>query len=219
MELQKDLRDSSLFEDKYRFKEKKSNIRFYSLLLLAVMVLAGLYSYWKNSFGGVTVSGISMKNTLYSGEQLLMKYVDGEDAKRGDVIVVYVGDYIEFTDGTEYLIKRLIAIEGDRVKCTDGQVSIMYAGTDTWVDLYEPYAHYTNKAAYDFKEEYVVGEGEVFFLGDNRNHSGDSRYKDNGSRLTCLYKAEDIIGVVPQWAIDYQPILAKIFFWTEKYKK
>ena len=216
MDLQKDVRDSSLYEDAFRFKEKKSNIRFYCIVLCLIALFVGFYIYWKSNFGGVTVSGRSMMNTLYSGEQLLMKHVDGEDAKRGDVIVVYVGGYKEFNDGTEYLIKRLIAVEGDRVKCTDGQISIMYAGTDTWVDLDEPYARYVNKDAYDFKEEYYVGEGEVFFLGDNRNESGDSRYNDNGSRLNRLYKVEDIIGVVPQWAIDYQPILEKIFFWNRK---
>ena len=216
MDLQKNMQNSGLFEARYHFKEKKSNIRFYAFILFIIALMACLYGYWTTNFGGVTVSGDSMLNTLHTDDQLLLKYVDGKDAKRGDIIVVYVGGYEEITDGTEYLIKRLIAIEGDRVKCTDGQISIMYAGTDTWVDLYEPYARYTDKAAYDFKKEYVVGEGEVFFLGDNRNHSGDSRYQDGGSKISRLYKAEDIIGVVPQWAVDNKDILEKILFWNTK---
>ena len=116
MHLSKDLRDSELYEDKFRLKEGQSNIRFYSILLFVVAVLTAFYAYWSMNFGGVTVSGSSMYKTLRSGENLLMKHVNGEEAKRGDVIVVYVGNYEEFTDGTEYLIKRLIAVEGDKVK-------------------------------------------------------------------------------------------------------
>lgn len=213
MNMDKNLRDSELYEEKFRFKEEQSNIRFYSILLFILTALMAFYGYWTMHFGGVTVLGGSMRNTLRSGDHLLMRYIDGEKAERGDVIIVYVGGYEEFNDGTEYLIKRLIAVEGDCVKCTDGVISIQYGGVGEWYILDEPYANYTNKAAYDF-DLYEVGEGEVFFLGDNRNHSSDSRYKEGYSRLDCLYKAEDIIAIVPQWAIQYQNILEKILFWN-----
>lgn len=166
-----------------------------------------------------------MNNTLLDGQQLLMKYSDdGKDAKRGDVIVVYVGDYAECTSiRSGYLIKRLIAIEGDTVKCIDGQVYIQYAGCDDYEKVDEPYAHYRSdydKQTYDFGP-YKVGEGEIFFLGDNRNNSVDSRYGiTHGSHLTNrLYKAEDIFGIVPQWAIDKQDILEKIFFTASRQEK
>ena len=146
-----------------------------------------------------------------------MRYVDdGEGLERGDVIVVYVGDYEE-CKGIEggYLIKRLIALEGDKVKCHDGQISICYAGTTDYVPLDEPYAYYSNQEIYDFQgQEYEVGEGEIFFLGDNRNNSCDSRYKEfGGSHLVGhLYKATDVYGVVPDWAIKHSETLEKLFF-------
>lgn len=216
--MKKDLRESELYEAHYRFQERRSNVRFFVVIAFLFIFFYGLRLYWMNTFGGVQVDGASMNRTLSHGDQLLMRYSnEGKDAKRGDVIVVYVGSYTECASvGSGYLIKRLIAIEGDTVKCEDGQISIMYEGTEEYVKIDEPYAHYRSaqaKVTYDFGP-YKVGEGEIFFLGDNRNNSIDSRYGiEHGSHLSNrLYKAEDIFGIVPEWAIKHQKTLEKIFF-------
>ena len=220
--MRKDLEGSELYEAHYRFKERRSNARFLVAILLCFLFFFGVRVYWTSTFGGVEIDGDSMNYTLLDGEQLLMKYSDnGKDAKRGDVIVVYVGNYAECASvKSGYLIKRLIAIEGDTVKCVDGQVYIQYAGCSEYEKLDEPYAHYRSaydKQSYDFGP-YKVGEGEIFFLGDNRNNSVDSRYGiTQGSHLpNRLYKTEDIFGIVPEWAIEKQEILEKIFFTTPK---
>ncbi len=226
--MERDLKDSEIYEVCYGFKERRSNTRFFILLLAIAFVFLGIRYSLYATFGGVIVDGRSMNYTLYSGEKLVMKYSDGSDAKRGDVIVVGVEHYPEVQKKNEgkpeseklkFLIKRLIAIEGDTVKCTDGQIYIKYAGEEKFEALDEPYnPHYSlGKPSYDFAE-YKVGKGEIFFLGDNRNNSIDSRYQEydsNGNRcsnIDRLYKAEDIKGIVPQWAIKYQVILEKIFF-------
>ncbi len=223
--MDKDLQNSELYEKHYGFQERRSNMRFFAVLFALAFFVLGFRLYWVNTFGGVQVDGDSMNVTLTNGEQLLVEYTkNGEGVSRGDIIVVYVENYPELqaynqsvpeSRRVKYLIKRLIATEGDVVKCEKGQVKIKYKGADEFEDLDEPYAHYKTESAkndYHFAE-YTVGEGEIFFLGDNRCNSLDSRYQEGASHLkNRLYRAEDIFGIVPTWAVEHQAILEKIFF-------
>ena len=204
---EKDLRDGELYEYRYRYKSRRSTTIFYCVLALIVVAALGFRIYWTNTFGGVYVDGNSMYPTLHSGDELLMKY--GGDAERGDVIVVDVRSYGDEYDfgNTQFLIKRLIAVEGDAVYCEDGEVYIRYAGTTEFVPLDEPYI--PDGEIYSFGT-YEVGTDEIFFLGDNRLNSKDSRYKEGLSHLDCLYKESDIYGIVPEWAIKYKEILKYI---------
>lgn len=194
--------------------EDKGNKRFFLAILGVLLFCFGLRIYWVQNFGGIVVDGASMNQTLDHGDKLLVRYTQaGVVANRGDIIIVDVRSYDECSD-TEFLIKRLIATEGDKVKCEDGNLYVCYACQTEYTFVEENYAYYyLNKMDYDF-EEYVVGEGEIFFLGDNRQNSMDSRYKEeHGSHLSdSLYKAEDIYGVVPDWAVEYKTVLKWLFF-------
>lgn len=198
---EKQLRDGSLYEYRYRYRARRSSSLFALVLGLIVVAALCFRIYWTSTFGGVYVDGMSMYPTLETGDELLMKY--GNDAERGDVIVLDVRHY--GFSGTQFLIKRLIATEGDAVYCEDGQVYIRYAGTDEFTALYEPYAH--SEYPYDFGL-YEVGEDEIFFLGDNRTNSRDSRYMEGLSHLEdSLYTVDDIYGVVPDWSVRFKSIL------------
>lgn len=199
------MRDGSLYEYRYRYKDRRSSVWFYGILIVIVIAALSFRMYWTNTFGGVYVDGESMSPTLHTGDELLMKY--GSDAERGDVIVVDVRKY--HIAGTQFLIKRLIAVEGDAVYCENSRIYIRYTGTEEFVPYDDPHGNYAGNLHCDFAL-YEVGENEIFFLGDNRTNSKDSRYREGLSHLDGLYTVDDIYGVVPEWAIEYKNILKYI---------
>lgn len=225
---EKNLQDGQLYEDKFRYKERRQNAWFFLVLALFVWFIVGVRAYFESVYTGVEVSGPSMEQTLYGGnpalkipgDKLLVKRTGWwHEADYGDVIVVSVEGYDEWQGRRDasgqpitLIIKRLIAKEGDKVKCVDGVVYLQKAGETKYTALREDYAYYSsNKAYYDFGV-YEVGAGEIFFLGDNRFESQDSRYAEGQSQLGYLYKESDIIGTVPKWAIEHKKTLEKIFF-------
>lgn len=208
------MEQSPLYEEIYRVKEKRANVRFFAVLFAILACFLFLRAAFTSSFVMIDVDGSSMLPTLRSHDALLMQYVSSDEndgvplrftrtPKRGDVIIVDVRKY-DFSGNVDFLIKRLVGIEGDTVSEENGQIYILSkedkaAGVSVpvkWAEQPENVVYHLGGFTYD------VGEGEVFFLGDNTDRSTDSRYKEDGkSHLNCLYKASDICGVVPKWAI------------------
>lgn len=137
----------------------------------------------------VEVSGSSMERTLSDGDRVYA--LKNAQAKRGDVIIIDVSEHRDVFTSGDLLIKRLIATEGDSVYCENGVVYIRYAGESEFTPLAEKYVAGTTR---EFGRV-TVGEGEIFFLGDNRAVSHDS------STEGCFSETE-IVGVVPAWAIS-----------------
>ncbi len=113
----------------------------------------------------VNVDGSSMWPTLHHGDMILTTnflYTP----KNGDVVVFQTDTY-----GSEPLVKRIIATGGQTVR-------IDPVTGDVYVDgklLSEPYIADAIENPGDFTEETTVPEGCLFLMGDNRNHSTDSR--------------------------------------------
>ncbi len=216
-----DLTNEVLYGDySYRKKDRRGTCLFLVFLLLMIITFCGCRGALEKTWGRIVVSGFSLQPTLQDGDKLIMRLVDGTEAERGDIIVVDVRKYPQAAH-LEFLIKRLIAVEGDVVECEDGQIYITYAGTSERVALEESYVYYSSTAGkldYDFGK-YTVGAGEIFFLGDNRLNSTDSRYQEQdkqgrpiGSHIKGLYKASDIIGVVPEWSVKMKSFFQVVFF-------
>lgn len=193
---------------------EREGAKFWDILLFivfcAALAVVFLNLRFTQDIYGVDVSGESMENTIRDGAFL---YADKrEEPERGDIVVIDVEKYngqIPYFRGIGRIIKRLIALEGDTVRIEGGSVSIRAAGETEFRLLEEDYANGDTDTGEDVFEV-TVGEGEIFFLGDNRGNSTDSRM------VGCL-KLTDIEGVVAEWSITEKPLskLAVFFEWMK----
>ena len=109
------------------------------------------------------VDGVSMEPNFQHGQRLLVvkaAYWFGEP-QRGDVII-----FPSQTHSDENLIKRVVGLPGETVEVKEGQVYIDGS------PLEEPYIIEPMERDFDATQ---VPEGSYFVMGDNRNHSNDSR--------------------------------------------
>ena len=135
----------------------------------------------------------SMEPTIEKGNQIFgnrfaYKFHDPE---RYDIIIFRYPD-----DESQFFIKRVIGLPGETVVIDDGKVYINgdpHPLDDSYVA--EPWGMYENTMTFE------VPEGCYFVMGDNRNHSNDSRYWDNHfvSREKILGKA--VLRYWPIWKI------------------
>jgi len=90
-----------------------------------------------------------------------------ENLKRGDVTVFSF-------DGSYYYVKRVIGLPGETLKINSDGVAVKEADGN-YQALVEPYL-LGKKFNYGDERIYIIPQGEYFMLGDNRDHSKDSRY-------------------------------------------
>lgn len=111
-----------------------------------------------------SVVGSSMLPTLSAGDWLIT--VPKSEYKYGDIVIVTQPNVFN-----EPLVKRIIATEKQTVDINfvTGQVFV------DGVELDEPYIAELTAKASDVTFPVQVPEGCVFVMGDNRNHSSDSR--------------------------------------------
>lgn len=133
-------------------------------LAAAVVSVVLLFAFGVRLIG---VSGPSMQDTLYTGDRLVVlgSLLSGFEA--GDVVVV--NDYN--AELSETIVKRIIAVGGQTV-------DIDFASGVVYVDgeaLEEPYIKEPTYTTEGTEFPLTLAEDEVFIMGDNRNHSTDSR--------------------------------------------
>lgn len=129
------------------------------------------------------VDGESMENTLNNGDNLIVDKITYRfrDPERFDIIV-FPFAYQEDT----YYIKRIIGLPGETVQID--QEGTIYIDGEALSESYGREIIKPNKVGLA-EQPITLGEDEYFVLGDNRNHSSDSR-----DPSVANIKREDIIG-------------------------
>ena len=130
------------------------------LVLLAFTLAMTTKTYVVEAY---EIKGRSMIPTFDDGQRVVVLKLFSE-IERGDIVIFSSQD-----DPGKDLIKRVIALSGERIQIRKGIVRI------NGKVLKEGYLEDQDYGLYDAEIDEEVGLGQIYVLGDNRDDSHDSR--------------------------------------------
>lgn len=177
---------------------------FLDLMETVVISLAVFVVVYLLLFQPHQVRGNSMYPTFSDGEYILTEKISYrlKDPQRGDVIIFHAPRNEEY----DY-IKRVIGLPGETIKIENNHIFI---NDQLLVEHYLPTGFLTHPGSFLQKDSVVrVPEKAYFVLGDNRNHSSDSREwgfvprQNIVGRAWIRYWPLDRAGIVPAAAYQF----------------
>ena len=154
----------------YQEEKKEEKVKgrdFYEwvqALVYSVLTVVVIFTFGVRLIG---VDGRSMVPTLQDGDRLLVANpMFYDDFKYGDIVVLTKESFL-----AEPIVKRVIAVGGQTV-------DIDFDSGSVYVDgklLNEDYINELTFTTDGTEFPVTVLEGSIFVMGDNRNHSNDSR--------------------------------------------
>lgn len=161
------------------FQRRRRNIKFSAVqkvliwigeCVLAFAIGCILVYYFMT---GLICVGQSMEPSIYSGNRVLVnRFIYTLSApKAGDVVVFKPNG----NENSHYYMRRVIGVPGDRVQVKGGFVYVDGELFETGIGNEQ--MEYAGAA----EDEIILGDGEYFVLGDNRDSSEDSRNADIGN--------------------------------------
>lgn len=131
---------------------------------LGLVLFLGGFAWAAVIYRPYTVPTSSMTPTIDVGDRVLAQRVDGDEIRRGDVVVFYDKSWVSNAP----VVKRVVAVGGDTVSCCkQGKLTVNGKKID------EPYLKGGVVEDKTIPTE-KVPEGRLFLLGDERQGSLDS---------------------------------------------
>ena len=157
----------------------KSWLRDFIEVVLLALALFVIISFAVQT---IHVMGPSMQNTLQNNDFLIASKISYRlhDPQRGDIVI-----FKPSNDAAHDYIKRIIAGPGDHLRISHAQIFVN--GHQLREDyLPEPW---TWSDTWNQGNEDTVPAAQYFVMGDNRNHSTDSRFLGYQRKDAFLGKA------------------------------
>lgn len=157
-----------------------------SLSTIALFLSAPLIALFLTTFifHPYEVDGPSMLTTLENGDRLIVlktgqtwATMTGQEfiPKRGDIIVFRLRNSAEAIGSDKQLIKRVVALPGERVVVENGNLTVF---NDARPNGFQPDTgtdYGRSITTTPGNVDYTLAQDEVFAVGDNRSNSSDSR--------------------------------------------
>lgn len=115
----------------------------------------------------------------------------------GDIIIIS-------GEESDWIVKRVVGMGGDTVKISGGYVYLKKSGETEFKKLPEEYLTEQGVTTSN-KEIYEVGENEIFYLGDNRKFSKDSRSEFGNCNES------QVVGVVTEWSVTFKGLNTAVY--------
>lgn len=133
-------------------------------IALGFVVFVGSFVLIAVEYRPYRVPTTSMSPTIQNGDTVLARKANGSQVGRGDIVV-----FKDAAWSNETMVKRVVAVGGDRVVCCDNERHLTVNG----ISVAESYVDTTHGPGASF--DVTVPDGRLFVLGDFRLNSLDSR--------------------------------------------
>jgi signal peptidase I len=158
------------------------NISGTVFLIISAPILALFLT--SHVFQSYEVDGVSMESTLQNGDRLIVNKLPKTIANiadstympnRWDIVVFDRPKQSSISGSVDHLIKRVIALPGERITVKDGRIVVYNQEFPEGFNPDHNQEYSASIASTEGQVDITVSAGEIFVLGDNRSNSTDSR--------------------------------------------